>query len=349
MAGRFAFMNSAAPADTTTPPAKRGNPFSDFSDERFLKEFRMTKDEVRYVCTLVEDELKCEGNRKTDLSLEQKVLICLKTLASGSFQNCSKDFLSTSQPVVSKLMKAFTEAMVKKLPELIYMPTTQNDMEDVTLAFYQVDGFPGVRANIDGTQIPIIAPPGPDEPLFVNRKNFHSINVQALCDANMVFLDIDARWHGSCHDSFILSASHISDRFERGEFGDGWILGDSGYPLKKWLMTPIENPTSEAEKAYNKAHRKTRCIVERAFGVLKSRWRILDHTGGALCYRPDRVCKIVVTCCMLHNICRRNGTPLIEDSDASTPPVIGSETRATTNSTAGKRQQQRLINYFASV
>ena len=34
---------------------------------------------------------------KSDLRVEEKVLISLKTLASGSFQNCSKDFLSVSQ------------------------------------------------------------------------------------------------------------------------------------------------------------------------------------------------------------------------------------------------------------
>lgn len=78
-----------------------------------------------------------------------------------------------------------------------------------------------------------IAPSGPDEPLFVNRKNFHSINVQAICEADFVLLEVDARWHGSNHDSYILAASHISDRFERGEFVDGWILADSEYPLKK--------------------------------------------------------------------------------------------------------------------
>ena len=31
---------------------------------------------------------------------------------------------------------------------------------------------------------------------------------------------------------------------------------------------------------------KTRSLIERSFGTLKSRWRILDHIGGTLCYTP---------------------------------------------------------------
>ena len=74
------------------------------------------------------------------------------------------------------------------------------------------------------------------------------------------------------------------------------------------------------------------------------RWRILDHTGASLCYSPTKVAKIAITC-VLHNVCRRNGTPILghslivvplnlskyEDEDDQTPK---DERRAA----AGKRQ-----------
>ncbi|KAM9308257.1 putative nuclease HARBI1 [Gastrophryne carolinensis] len=40
--------------------------------------------------------------------------------------------------------------------------------------------------------------------------------------------------------------------------------------------------------AYIRAHRKTRAVVERMFGLLKTRFRCLDHTGGALQYDPKK-------------------------------------------------------------
>jgi hypothetical protein len=57
------------------------------------------------------------------------------------------------------------------------------------------------------------------------------------------------------------------------ETTNGWLLGDSGYPLKKWLITPVSNPSNQQEVNFNLAHTQTRNTVERAFGVLKSRFR----------------------------------------------------------------------------
>lgn len=56
---------------------------------------------------------------------------------------------------------------------------------------------------------------------------------------------------------------------------DGWLLGDSAYALKKYMMTPKSNPSDQGEENYNAAHSRTRVVVERALGVCKSRFRYL--------------------------------------------------------------------------
>ena len=102
-------------------------------------------------------------------------------------------------------------------------------------------------------------------------------------------MEVVAKWPGSNHDSFISLTSAIHDQFERGKFEDNsWLLGNSGYSPKQWLMTPFSAPFTSAERKFNVLHRKTCCLVERAFGVLKHRWRILDHTRGSLCYSPAK-------------------------------------------------------------
>ena len=52
---------------------------------------------------------------------------------------------------------------------------------EIKTGFYEKGGFPGVIGCIDGTHVRIQAP-SHDEPSYVNRKGFHSINVQAICD-----------------------------------------------------------------------------------------------------------------------------------------------------------------------
>ena len=44
--------------------------------------------------------------------------------------------------------------------------------------FHEIGGFPGVVGALDGSHVHIMAPTGPTEPDFVNRKHVHSINVQ---------------------------------------------------------------------------------------------------------------------------------------------------------------------------
>ncbi|KAL7825854.1 hypothetical protein SRHO_G00335920 [Serrasalmus rhombeus] len=87
------------------------------------------------------------------------------------------------------------------------------------------------------------------------------------------------------------------------------LTGDSGYPLKRWLLTPFPKPTEE--RRYNDVHTLTRSVVERSIGLLKGRWRCLDASGGRLLYNP---------CAVLHNMAQQNGLPLImTDQQANDP------------------------------
>uniref|UniRef100_A0A673HA42 Putative nuclease HARBI1 n=1 Tax=Sinocyclocheilus rhinocerous TaxID=307959 RepID=A0A673HA42_9TELE len=83
------------------------------------------------------------------------------------------------------------------------------------------------------------------------------------------------------------------------------LLGDQCYPLKPWLMIPLTTPRTEQEQVYNHAHARSRGTVERAIGLLKGRWLCLSSTEGTLQYRPEKVCKIVMACSVLHNLARQ--------------------------------------------
>lgn len=179
--------------------------------------------------------------------------------------------------------------------------------------FYELAGFPKVIGAIDGTLIPIRTP-FKNEHLYVCHKGFHAINVMATCNARLLFTNVVAKWHGSTHDSAVFNASMLNIHLESGSGGEGWLLGDRGYALTPTMMTPFhpDKMTSNAERKYQKAHTKTRNVIERSFGVLKQRFRCLDFSGGAMQFSPSRCCKIILATAVLHNMCIIDNTPLPE-------------------------------------
>lgn len=87
-------------------------------------------------------------------------------------------------------------------------------------------------------------------------------------------------------------------------------LGDSGYPLRSWLLTPLNgdyNPGTP-EYNYNRGHKNTRAKIECCNGVLKNRFRCLLQYR-TLHSSPARACKIINACVVLHNMCIKNKIP----------------------------------------
>jgi hypothetical protein len=74
----------------------------------------------------------------------------------------------------------------------------------------------------------------------------------------------------------IFRNSSIMARSEARDFGESAIVGDSGYPSKQHLMTPLVQTRTEAENLYNDSQIRTRNVVERSYGEAISRPSIRD-------------------------------------------------------------------------
>ncbi|XP_055605090.1 putative nuclease HARBI1 [Uranotaenia lowii] len=163
---------------------------------------------------------------------------------------------------------------------------------------------PGVVGCIDSTHIPILRPTK-DEHMYFNRKGFHSINAMIVnTDHNYRILAINPRFGGAAHDSFVWDMSAEREFFEENfRNGESRLLGDSGYCLAPWLLTPYRNAYyGSGEEKFNSIHSTARCSVERGIGVLKSRWRCLS-SDRKLRYSPKKITAIINVCCALQNMC----------------------------------------------
>ncbi|KAE8237926.1 hypothetical protein A4X03_0g9004 [Tilletia caries] len=171
--------------------------------------------------------------------------------------------------------------------------------------------FKKVIGAIDGSHVPAHAPAALRES-FWNRKGKTSFNVLAVCDFDMCFTYILSGWEGSAADSGLWQkALENGLRLPAGKM----LLGDSGFPLSPHLLIPYrgvryhlkeysagtKNPRN-AKELYNRRHAGARSVIERIFGVLQARFKILT-TG---CHYDLQVqADLFPALAVVHNLIRR--------------------------------------------
>ena len=99
---------------------------------------------------------------------------------------------------------------------------------------------------------------------------------------------------------------------------NGFLLGDSGYPCLRFLMTSILHPASPAEERFNNSLCRTHVLVEHSFGIFKRRFQCLHSEVRTT---PHNAVTYVVACAVLHNIGIDQGDIInIATDDVDLPP-----------------------------
>lgn len=220
-----------------------------------------------------------------------------------------------SQSLVSKCVRAYSFFITTEIMDrFVKFPQTSDEIRLLHDELQEQFDYPGAFAIVDGSLIGLAAVSHLIEHSHVSRKSFHAVNAQFVCDVRMRFLSVNARYPGSTHDSLIWRASLVNATLRRtcDEMRQGWryyMLGDNGYPLQPWLLKPYDSPNTPSAKFYNKHHRKLRSLVERAIGLLKSRFRCL-LLERKLRYDPLMAGYIIYSCTVLLNFLIGNNYPM---------------------------------------
>lgn len=134
----------------------------------------------------------------------------------------------------------------------------------------------------------------------------------ALADADCKFLYINAGCNGRISDGGVLGRSDLMDIIRQADIhfppdelvGNNRnlpfvFIGDDAFALQKHLMKPFpHNSTERLKQIFNLRLSHARQCVERAFGILANRFRVLRTT---ISLDVETVNKIVLCCCVLHN------------------------------------------------
>lgn len=207
---------------------------------------------------------------------------------------------------VHRCIKSVSTALVNKLlGSEVRWPRNPNSIPEM---FMRAGNMPLVGGVVDGSLIKIDAP-NENEAAYDDRKGNHSINLMVVCGPNLEFFYCNARWPGSVHDSRVLRCSSLAQQWENGwrPFPNAIILGDSGYGLRKWLITPnipVQIERNPALMRFLVALKSTRCMVENSLGILKEKFPCLNYVR----LQPVFASNVIQSCVILHNIEKRLGS-----------------------------------------
>lgn len=114
-------------------------------------------------------------------------------------------------------------------------------------------------------------------------------------------------------------------------------------------MTPLPNPSTDAQKKYNRHHKSTRRLVECAYGIWKERFPCLNHMR----LDPEFAAKVVMATATFHNFAsledamweEANGGD-DEQGGAGNEGNESDELDAFVNDPSARGRQNTLINYY---
>ena len=211
------------------------------------------------------------------------------------------DLLGLSKTSAHRAIHSVMCRITELHDQYIFFPA---NLDQIKHKFFLKSGMRQFIGAIDCTHIKIQSPGRQIGETFRNRKGFFSINVQAVCDTELNFMDVVVQWPGPTHDSRIFSNSRLKLRFDENSL-DGRLFGDAGYPLLPYLITPYPTQNANpAKRRFNRVHSAARMAIEKAFGCLKRRFPALK-TEVRLS-DPVDICTLIHSAFILHNMCRRH-------------------------------------------
>jgi len=217
-----------------------------------------------------------------------------------------------SSSTVVLVTQRVTRAIRDRLSHVVHLPKDGQEKKKIKKGF-KARNYPNGIVVIDCTGIGVVTPTAVtragDRHIFIGKDKGASKRYQVACDMDMRIRHVYGGNPGSVHDMDIFKDSPLFSRIGEYLAPREYYIGDSGYALRPYMMTPfskaeIENqPQARADSRtfFNRHFSGVRIVIERCFGVLKARFQALLH---GMWFRDAAMYSAVFeACCIIHNIC----------------------------------------------
>ncbi|KAH7959703.1 hypothetical protein HPB49_013128 [Dermacentor silvarum] len=275
--------------------------------EYFKKYYRMVPQQC-----LVGRDLDRQYCIREPISSAERLAMTLRYLSSGDImQDIALSFrvgISTACLAVRVTCRALWHRL-----QPIYMPKP-----DVAAWLRTAEGFgrtwqfPNCIGAVDGKHVHIKRPKNSGT-VYFNYKGTYSIVLLAIVDSDYKFVVVDIGAYGKQSDGGVLQQSQFRQRLEQGQLqlprslalpntmqqAPCVLVGDEAFQLRPDFLRPYPGRELEDKKRiFNYRLSRARRCAENAFGILVTRWRILERTMGE---NPKNAEEVVKALCVLHN------------------------------------------------
>jgi hypothetical protein len=197
----------------------------------------------------------------------------------------------------------------------------ENDIARL-LALGEKRGFPGMLGSLDCMHWKWKNCPSAWQGMYMGHHHTPTIILEAVASKDLWI------WHaffglpGSLNDINVLHRSPLFSKIANGEapkvnytingheYTMGYYLADGIYPSWATLVKTIPEPQGNKRRYFAKAQEAVQKDVERAFGVLQSRFAIVR--GPARFWDVDTLKDIIIACVIMHNM-------IVEDEEIVDP------------------------------
>jgi len=244
----------------------------------------------------------CNAHFRLAIPLETKVAIALAHIGSGNSLQMVGEVYGNTKSTISITVREFCEVVSRHLKPIIFMKPANIRIKQMISKFEVLHHIPYIIRVIDVTHIPIIAP-SIDPTSYHCRKGFYSFLLQGICDVECKFSDYDFGWARGMHDWALFLKIDIGKHVVKGKAFPYKLIGDVTYPIRPWFWCPFKGGNSELSPKkmhWDFIQSSTRMAIEKAFDMLKGRWKILfKRVDPPLSHVPN----LIIVCLSLHNSC----------------------------------------------
>lgn len=282
----------------------------------FERRFRMSRDLFMKIMDAVQGhssffQQKRNATGKWGASCLQKCVAAIRILAYGNAADAYDEYCGISETLAFDSLKHFCAAVIEIYGNT-YLRTPNSEDVQRLMKENEQRGFPGMLGSLDCMHWEWKNCPKAWKGQYQGKSNHSSIILEAIASFDLWI------WHcffgtpGSNNDINVLNRSPLIPLLVSGSFPEcpyeiegktrtqGYFLADGIYPPWSIFVQTITEPQGEKKAYFARKQEALRKDVERAFGVLQSRFHILARPSRF--WYSDKMNSIVSTCVIIHNM-----------------------------------------------